>query len=145
MWSAPCGQGEDHTPDLAVSLDSEGPRPSVFDCGPRKHNWQGGSEKCEVDTCLCQTLWVLQHAKLVWKKVGQTMRSKIQQSGHFLLSRNYTNTMCRQDLHIFANGIAYRGVIVIASAASPQSLGTFMILQATKNLITHSQNCKCQP
>lgn len=113
LWCAPCGQGAGRTPDLAVSLESGGPRPSVFDSGPRKHNWQGGSHKCETDTCLCQTLWasaewVLQRAKLVWRKVGQTMQSKIQQSGHFLLSRNYTNIMFLQDLHIFANEIATR-------------------------------------
>lgn len=56
----------------------------------------------------------------------------------FSLSRNYTHMMCLQDLHIFANKIAS-----IASAASLQSHGTFLVLQATES--KHLGNCEYQP
>lgn len=76
------------------------------------------------------------------------MQSKIQQSGHFLLSGNYTNIKCLEDLHTFASETAEE-VIVTARAASLQSHGTFVVLQATNNLksrrktanISHNLQC----
>lgn len=42
--------------------------------------------------------WVLQHAKLVWRKLGQTVQSKIQQSGQ--QNRNYTNIVSKRFAYI---------------------------------------------
>lgn len=113
VWSTPCGPRADHTPDLAASRYSEGLMSLCLTGALESITGSVADRKRKVDTCLCQTPWAnaeweLGHAKLVWRKVGQTMHSKTQQSGHFLLSWNYTNIMCLQDLHIFASEAAAR-------------------------------------
>lgn len=86
---------------LAVSLDGEGLIPLGLTVAPEQKKTKKNLAKdargnVKLHTRICQTLWAcaeweLQHAKLMWRKVGQTMNSKRQQSGCILMQSNYTN------------------------------------------------------
>lgn len=80
---------------LAVSLDGEGLILLGLTMAPERVFGKDAHTNVNY-TRICQTLWAcaeweLQHAKLMWRKVGQTMNCKRQQSGCILMQSNYTN------------------------------------------------------